>query len=87
MAYDPAYGYELAVIIQDGMRRMYEEQERVFYYITVMNENYPQPALPEGVGEGILRGMYPVSYTHLRAHETVLDLVCRLLLEKKKTKT
>ncbi len=58
VAYDPAYGYELAVIIQDGMRRMYEEQERVFYYITVMNENYPQPALPEGVGEGILRGMY-----------------------------
>jgi pyruvate dehydrogenase E1 component len=58
IAYDPAYGYELAVIIHDGMRRMYERQERVFYYITVMNENYVQPAMPEGVEEGILRGMY-----------------------------
>jgi pyruvate dehydrogenase E1 component len=58
VAYDPAYGYELAVIIHDGMRRMYEAQERVFYYITVMNENYVQPAMPEGAEEGILRGMY-----------------------------
>jgi pyruvate dehydrogenase E1 component len=58
VAYDPAYGYELAVIIHDGMRRMYVAQERVFYYITVMNENYVQPAVPEGVEEGILRGMY-----------------------------
>ena len=58
VAYDPAYGYELAVIIQNGMRRMYEQQERVFYYITVMNENYVQPAMPEGVEAGILRGMY-----------------------------
>jgi pyruvate dehydrogenase E1 component len=58
VAYDPAFAYELAVIIHDGMRRMYEAQERVFYYITVMNENYVQPALPEGAEEGILRGMY-----------------------------
>ncbi len=57
-AYDPAYAYELAVIIQDGMRRMYQEQEECFYYITVMNENYVQPALPEGSTEGIIRGMY-----------------------------
>ena len=56
--YDPTYAYELAVIIQDGMRRMFTEQERVFYYITVMNENYTQPALPEGVQEGILKGIY-----------------------------
>ncbi|MGC8518870.1 MAG: pyruvate dehydrogenase (acetyl-transferring), homodimeric type [Steroidobacteraceae bacterium] len=58
IAYDPAYGYELAVIIQDGMRRMYTEQESVFYYITTMNENYPQPALPKGAEAGILKGAY-----------------------------
>ena len=58
IAYDPTYAYELAVIIQDGMRRMYAEQEDVFYYITVMNENYPHPAMPAGAEQGILRGMY-----------------------------
>ena len=58
LPYDPTFGYELAVIIQDGLRRMYREQESVFYYITVMNENYPHPPLPPGVEEGILRGMY-----------------------------
>jgi pyruvate dehydrogenase E1 component len=58
VCYDPTYGYELAVIIQDGLRRMLAEQEDVFYYITVMNENYEHPALPEGAEEGILRGMY-----------------------------
>jgi len=57
-AYDPAYAYELAVIIQDGMRRMYQEQENRFYYITVYNENYPQPAMPEGAEEGIIKGIY-----------------------------
>jgi pyruvate dehydrogenase E1 component len=58
VAYDPAYAYELAVIIQDGMRRMYVDQENIFYYITVMNENYPQPALPQGSEAGILKGAY-----------------------------
>jgi pyruvate dehydrogenase E1 component len=58
ISYDPTFAYELAVIIQDGMRRMYQEQEDVFYYITVMNENYTHPAMPEGVEKGILRGMY-----------------------------
>jgi pyruvate dehydrogenase E1 component len=58
VSYDPTFAYELAVIIQDGMRRMYGEQEDVFYYITVMNENYAHPAMPEGVEEGILKGMY-----------------------------
>ena len=57
-AYDPTYAYELAVIVREGLRRMCEEQEDVFYYLTVMNENYAQPALPEGSEEGILRGMY-----------------------------
>ncbi len=58
VSYDPTYAYELAVIIQDGMRRMYREQEDVYYYITVMNENYAHPALPEGAEPGILKGMY-----------------------------
>lgn len=58
VCYDPCYGYELAVIIQDGLRRMYGEGERVFYYITLMNENYTHPAIPEGTEEGIRRGMY-----------------------------
>ena len=60
VSYDPAYGYELAVIVHDGLRRMVAEQEDVFYYLTVMNENYPHPALPEGAEEGILRGMHRV---------------------------
>lgn len=58
ISYDPTYAYELAVIIQDGLHRMYELQENIFYYITVMNENYVQPDMPEGVEEGILKGMY-----------------------------
>ncbi|MDP2903514.1 MAG: pyruvate dehydrogenase (acetyl-transferring), homodimeric type [Methylovulum sp.] len=58
VSYDPTYSYELAVIIQDGLRRMYVEQEDVFYYITVMNENYEHPALPKGEEHNILKGMY-----------------------------
>ena len=58
VSYDPTYAYELAVIIQDGMRRMYQVQEDVYYYITVMNENYEHPAMPAGAEAGILKGMY-----------------------------
>ena len=58
ISYDPTYAYELAVIIQDGLRRMYVEQEDVFYYITVMNENYSHPAMPKGIELDILKGMY-----------------------------
>jgi pyruvate dehydrogenase E1 component len=58
VAYDPAFAYELAVIVQDGLRRMYQEQENIFYYITCMNENYAHPAMPAGVAQGILNGMY-----------------------------
>jgi len=58
VTYDPTYAYELAVIIHDGMRRMFVNQENIFYYLTVMNENYPQPAMPKGVEEGILKGAY-----------------------------
>jgi len=61
-SYDPTYAYELAIIIQDGLRRMIGEQENVFYYITCMNENYVQPPMPAGVEDGILRGMYPLDF-------------------------
>jgi pyruvate dehydrogenase E1 component len=57
-SWDPTFAYEVVVIIQDGLRRMVEDQEDVFYYITVMNENYAQPALPDGARDGILKGMY-----------------------------
>jgi pyruvate dehydrogenase E1 component len=59
-AYDPAFAYELAVIVQDGLRRMIEEQQDAFYYVTVMNENYVQPAMPAGAEDGILRGLHRV---------------------------
>lgn len=58
VSYDPTYGYEVAVIVQDGIRRMLENQENVFYYLTVMNENYIQPEMPKGCEEGILKGIY-----------------------------
>jgi pyruvate dehydrogenase E1 component len=57
-AYDPAFAYEIAVIVQDGIRRMYKDGESIFYYITVMNEPYAMPAMPPGVHDGILKGMY-----------------------------
>ncbi|MEZ6130244.1 MAG: pyruvate dehydrogenase (acetyl-transferring), homodimeric type [Planctomycetaceae bacterium] len=64
-AYDPAWGYELAVIVQDGLRRMYGEGEEIFYYLSVYNEAYPQPAMPEtsGVTDGVIKGMYKYSST------------------------
>ena len=89
VAYDPAYGYELAVIVHDGLRRMVGEQEDVFYYLTVMNENYRHPAMPEGAEEGILRGMHRVremdgaqvrllgSGTILREVEAAAELLAR----------
>jgi len=58
VSYDPTYGYEVAVLIQDGLRRMYQNQEDVYYYITLLNENYRHPDMPKGAEEGILRGMY-----------------------------
>ncbi len=59
-AYDPCFAYELAVILEDGMRRMMSRQEDVFYYVTLMNENYAMPSMPEGAAEGILRGLYRI---------------------------
>lgn len=67
VAYDPTYAYELAVIIQSGLYRMYEKMENIFYYITVMNENYEQPDMPEGVEEGIIKGMYLLKETKKKA--------------------
>jgi len=63
LAYDPAYGYELCVIVQDGLRRMYAEGEDIFYYLSVYNEAYKMPAMPAGVEQGILKGMYPLDPT------------------------
>src|SRR5690606_12715773 len=75
ISYDPAYAYELAVIIQDGIRRMYKEQESIFYYLTVMNEQYEMPPMPEGSREGILKGMYRFS----KASNTKAKLKAQLL--------
>jgi pyruvate dehydrogenase E1 component len=61
VSYDPAFAYELAVIIQDGIRRMYKNQESIFYYLTVMNEQYEMPPMPEGARDGILKGLYRFS--------------------------
>jgi pyruvate dehydrogenase E1 component len=58
VTYDPAFAYELAVIIEDGIKRMYVDQESIFYYLTVMNEQYAMPPMPEGVRDGILKGLY-----------------------------
>jgi pyruvate dehydrogenase E1 component len=58
ITYDPAYVFELAVVLQDGIRRMYQEGEDVFYYVTMYNEDYEQPAMPEGAAEGVLKGLY-----------------------------
>jgi pyruvate dehydrogenase E1 component len=74
VAYDPCYGYELAVILQDGMRRMLEAQEDLFYYVTTMNENYPQPPLPAGSEEGIRRGMYLLRSSSLTADRPRVQL-------------
>lgn len=93
-AYDPAYAYELAVIIQDGIRRMYEEQQDVFYYITVTNEPYVQPPMPDGVKEGIIKGMYkfraaehrnPKLHAHLFGSGAILNeaLKAQKILEER----
>ncbi|MCF1183638.1 pyruvate dehydrogenase (acetyl-transferring), homodimeric type [Marichromatium gracile] len=72
ITYDPAYAYELAVIVQDGMRRMYQAQEDRFYYITAMNENYVQPPMPEGAETGILKGLHRVHVAEQGAHRVQL---------------
>jgi pyruvate dehydrogenase E1 component len=71
VAYDPGYAYELTVIIQDGLRRMFQERENKFYYITAMNENYHQPEMPVGVEQGIIKGMYRVRKSKKRSKKKV----------------
>ncbi len=66
ISYDPTYAYELAVIVQDGMKRMFEAGEKCFYYITTMNENYRHPDMPEDVEEGIIRGLYQIKTSTAR---------------------
>ncbi|MDB4427714.1 pyruvate dehydrogenase (acetyl-transferring), homodimeric type, partial [Porticoccaceae bacterium] len=61
-SYDATYSYELAVVVQDGVKRMFEDKENCFYYLTTMNENYKQPAMPEGAEEGIIKGIYKFSH-------------------------
>ena len=75
VTYDPTFAYEVAVIIQDGMRRMYQEQEDVFYYITVMNENYTHPAMPAGAEKGILKGMYLLSEGKAKKNQAKVQLL------------
>jgi pyruvate dehydrogenase E1 component len=85
ISYDPTYGYEVAVIIQDGLRRMLTEQEDVYYYITLLNENYKHPAMPDGVAEGILRGMYPLRSmpaSGKKGEQTVQLLGCGAILRE-----
>ncbi|CAA0081627.1 Pyruvate dehydrogenase E1 component [BD1-7 clade bacterium] len=71
VSYDPTYSYELAVIIQNGMQRMYVEKENIFYYVTVMNENYQHPAMPEGAEEGIIKGMYLLEEANKKAKKKI----------------
>jgi len=71
VSYDPTFAYELAVIVQNGMERMYKNQEDVFYYLTVMNENYTHPAMPVGAEEGIIKGMYLLSEGKAKAKSRV----------------
>ena len=73
--YDPAYAYELAVIIKDGLKRMYEDQESLFYYLTVYNENFVQPAMPEGAESGILKGMYRLRPSELNRDKPMAQLL------------
>ncbi len=72
VSYDPTFAYELAVIIQEGLRRMVQNQEDVYYYITLMNENYSHPAMPKGVEAGILKGMYPFSQSKAKGPKVQL---------------
>jgi pyruvate dehydrogenase E1 component len=75
VSYDPTFSYELAVIVQDGLRRMYGEGESVYYYITVMNENYGHPDMPEGARDGILKGLYLFSEAGGRAKKKRVQLM------------
>ena len=88
ISYDPAFAYEIAVIIRNGIYRMYEKQESIFYYLSVGNENYPMPPMPEGVKDGIIKGLYRYSKTSkkfpLRAHLLGSGAIMNQVLEAQK---
>jgi pyruvate dehydrogenase E1 component len=88
VSYDPAFAYEIAVIIRNGIHRMYEKQDSVFYYLSVGNENYPMPPMPEGVKDGIIKGLYRYSKTSkkfpLRAHLFGSGAIMNQVLEAQK---
>ena len=83
IAYDPTFGYELAVIVQDGLRRMYRDEESVFYYVTTLNENYLHPAIPPGAEDGIRKGMYLLRPSTSRAKKKRVQLLgCGAILRE-----
>ena len=83
ITYDPTYGYEIAVVVQDGIRRMYgENQEDIFYYLTTMNENYEQPAMPEGAEIGIVKGIYKLETVAGSGKGKVQLMSCGTILEQ-----
>lgn len=83
ISYDPTYGYEIAVVVQDGIRRMYgENQEDIFYYLTTMNENYVQPEMPEGAEEGIVKGIYKLETVSGSGKGKVQLMSCGTILEQ-----
>ncbi|HUQ25910.1 MAG TPA: pyruvate dehydrogenase (acetyl-transferring), homodimeric type, partial [Burkholderiales bacterium] len=82
VSYDPTYGYELAVIVHDGLRRMVTNQEDIYYYITLMNENYIHPATPEGIEQGILKGMYLLKEAKSKNKQRVQLMGCGTILRE-----
>jgi pyruvate dehydrogenase E1 component len=72
ISYDPTYAYEVAVIVQEGLRRMLADQEDIFYYLTTLNENYRHPSMPDGAAEGIVKGMYMVRPSQRKGHKVQL---------------
>jgi len=88
ISYDTSFAYEIAVIIRNGIERMYEKQESIFYYLSVGNENYPMPAMPEGVKEGIVKGLYRFSQSskssNLKAHLLGSGAIMNQVLEAQK---
>ena len=82
ISYDPTYAYELAVIVQDGLDKMYQQQKNCFYYITVMNENYPHPEIPVGVEEGIINGIYPLKKSKSKVKKRVQLMGCGTILRE-----
>lgn len=81
-AYDPTFAYEVAVIFQDGLKRMYQDGENVFYYLTTLNENYQMPAMPEGAEQGIIKGMYALSQSDSKSKQKVQLLGCGSILRE-----